>query len=299
MEATSWRGVLPALTTPFTAELAVDHDRLAEHCVRLVDAGCVGLVPCGSLGEGATLTAEERVEVVATCVDAAGSRAAVVPGIAALSTAEACRLARDAERAGCSALMVLPSYAYATDWREAKHHVAAVIAATDLPCMLYNNPIAYGTDFLPHHIAELAAEHANLVAVKESSSDVRRVTELRRLLGDRLELLVGLDDLIVEGIAAGAVGWIAGLVNAFPEESVSLFELARDGDDEAERLYRWFLPLLRLDTKAKLVQLIKLVQELVGQGDWRVRPPRLPVVGEERAHVEAVVRTALEQKARV
>jgi 1-pyrroline-4-hydroxy-2-carboxylate deaminase len=295
---TSWRGVLPAVTTPFTADLGVDHDRLGEHCGRLVDAGCVGVVPCGSLGEGATLTAEEKVEVVATCVQSVGARAAVVPGVAALSTSQACSLARGAERAGCSALMVLPAYAYSTDWRESKHHVAAVIAATELPCMLYNNPAAYGTDFVPEQIAELAAEHANLVAVKESSSDVRRITELRRLLGDRLELLVGLDDVIVEGIAAGAVGWIAGLVNAFPEETIRLFELARDGDEEAEPLYRWFLPLLRLDTKPKLVQLIKLAQELVGQGDWRVRPPRLPLEGSERAEAEAVIRTALDSRPR-
>ncbi|HUZ81408.1 MAG TPA: dihydrodipicolinate synthase family protein [Gaiellaceae bacterium] len=294
---TNWRGVLPALTTPFTVDLEVDHPRLADHCSRLVDAGCVGVVPGGSLGEGATLAAQEKVEIFRTCVDAVGSRAAVVPGIAALSTADAVHLARAAEQAGCHGLMVLPAYAYPTDWREAKQHVAAVIAATSLPCMLYNNPVAYGTDFVPEQIAELAAEQPNLLAVKESSTDVRRITELKRLLGDRLELLVGVDDLIVEGVAAGAVGWIAGLVNAFPDESVALFQLARDGNsEEAARLYDWFLPLLRLDTKPKLVQLIKLAQELVGQGDWRSRPPRLALDESERADATAIIQHALENR---
>lgn len=296
--ATNWHGVLPAITTPFTENLAVDHQRLVAHCSRLIDVGCVGVIPAGSLGEGATLTLTEKVEVIATCVSSVGSRAAVVPGIAALSTKEAVQLAIAAEKAGCDALMVLPAYAYATDWREAKGHVASVIESTPLPCMLYNNPIAYGTDFMPEQIAELAAEQPNLVAVKESSGDVRRITELQRLTGERLELLVGVDDLIVEGIAAGAVGWVAGLVNAFPEESVALFELAREGSrEETACLYEWFLPLLRLDTKPKLVQLIKLAQELTGQGEWRSRPPRLPLDEDEHAHAAAVIRDALEHRA--
>lgn len=293
----NWHGVLPALTTPFTRELAVDHDLLSAHCERLVEAGCVGVVPSGSLGEGATLSADEKVSVVATCVGSVGTEGSVVPGIAALSTASAVELARRVEDAGCGGLMVLPPYAYATDWREMKEHVSAVIAATGLPCMLYNNPAAYGTDFTPEQIFELAAEHPNLAAVKESSGDVRRVTELRRLLSTRLEVLVGLDDMIVEGIAAGACGWIAGLVNAFPAESVRLYELATDGQVDAVReLYEWFLPMLRLDTKPKLVQLIKLAQELAGQGDWHVRPPRLPLVGEERADAEATIRLALSER---
>src|SRR5699024_245164 len=152
----------------------------------------------------------------------------------------------EAKAIGCGGLMVLPAYVYSTDWREIGAHARAVLSATDLPCMLYNNPPAYKTDILPEQIAELAAAHPNMQAVKESSTDVRRVTAIRHLLGDRLELLVGIDDLIVEGIAAGATGWIAGLVNAFPRESVKLFELARDQDNEAaDALYNWFLPLLR------------------------------------------------------
>jgi 4-hydroxy-tetrahydrodipicolinate synthase len=278
----NWQGVMPALTTPFDADLAVDHAFLAEHARWMVDEGCTGLVAGGSLGEGATLSAAEKKAVLATLVAAAGSRVPVILGVSALGTAEAVGLATMAEAAGCRGLMVLPPYVYSTDWREMKAHVAAVLRATPLPCMLYNNPVAYGTDFLPEHIAELAGEFANLRAVKESSTDVRRLTSIRALVGTRLQLLVGVDDAIVEGVAAGAVGWIAGLVNAFPAESVALFRAAREGRPaEAETLYRWFLPLLRMDTVPKFVQLIKLAQEKVGRGSSRTRPPRLALDGEE------------------
>jgi dihydrodipicolinate synthase/N-acetylneuraminate lyase len=289
-----WHGVLPAITTPFDERLAVDHALVAEHCERMAAAGCLGVIPAGSLGEGATLSADEKLELVRTCAETMGDGGAVVPGIASLSTADAVSLATRAAALGAAGLMVLPPYAYSTDWREMRAHVRAVIGATDLPCILYNNPVAYGTDFLPEQIAELADELPNLEAVKESSTDVRRVTELKRLLDDRLAILVGVDDLIVEGVGAGADGWVAGLVNAFPEESVRLFELARGGESSsARRLYEWFLPLLRLDTVPKLVQLIKLAQELTGQGPARVRPPRLDLTPEERADATAIVEAAL------
>jgi 4-hydroxy-tetrahydrodipicolinate synthase len=193
--------------------------------------------------------------------------------------------------------MVLPPYVYSTDWREMKAHIQAVLRATPLSCMLYNNPISYKTDFLPEQIAELAAEHTNLHAVKESSGDVRRVTALRALLGDKLALFVGVDDLIVEGIAAGAVGWIAGLVNALPRESVALFDAAERGEAaKAAEIYRWFLPLLRLDTVPKFVQLIKLVQAEVKMGNARVRPPRLEFEGQELSDALAVIRPALARR---
>ncbi len=288
-----WRGVLPAITTPFAADGTVDHAFLATHARTMIDAGCVGMVPLGSLGEAATLGFEEKLAIMRTLVEALGDRAPVIPGIASLSTDEAVRLAREAKAIGCRGLMVLPPYVYSTDWREMGAYASAVIGATDLPCMLYNNPPAYKTDFLPAQIAELAAAHPNLQAVKESSTDVRRITAIRHLLGDRLELLVGMDDAIVEGIAAGATGWIAGLVNAYPKESVKLFELARAGDSKAaDKLYQWFLPLLRLDTVPRFVQLIKLVQEQVGLGNERVRAPRLPVEGDERAQALDVIRHA-------
>lgn len=281
--ATFWHGVLPAITTPFTAEGKVDHAFLAEHARQLMDAGSKGIVPLGSLGEAATLSFEEKVEILRTLVKALDGRGPVVPGIASLSTDEAVRLAREAKAVGCGGLMVLPPYVYSTDWREMGAHVKAVIAATDLPCMLYNNPVAYKTDFSPAQIAELAAEFPNLQAVKESSGDVRRFAGIKAALGDRLCLLVGMDDAIVEGVSMGAVGWVAGLVNAYPAESVKLFELAREGGAKAAMpLYAWFLPLLRLDTVPTFVQLIKLVQAKVGMGSETVRAPRLPVAGAER-----------------
>lgn len=197
-------------------------------------------------------------------------------------------MARAAHRAGCLGLMILPPYVYRGDWRENRAHVSAILQATPLPGMLYNNPVAYGTDFLPEQIAELAEEHANLEAVKESSTDVRRVTAIRALTGSRLAVMVGVDDAIVEGIAAGAVGWVAGLANALPHESVELFRLASEEKTaEALDLYRWFLPLLRMDTVPKFVQLIKKVQQEAGVGSARVRAPRLELEGEDLAATKA------------
>jgi 4-hydroxy-tetrahydrodipicolinate synthase len=292
-----WRGVIPAITTPFDAAGAVDHAFLARHANTLVDAGCTGIVPLGSLGEAATLSFDEKVAILKTLVAALGGRAPVIPGIAALSTHEADALARQAQANGCGGLMVLPPYVYSTDWREMKAHVSAIIKATKLSCMLYNNPPAYKTDFLPEQIVELAAEHPNLHAVKESSGDARRVTAIRALLHDRLTVLVGMDDAIVEGVAAGAEGWIAGLVNAFPEESVALFEAAMRGDKARARdIYNWFLPLLRLDTVPKFVQFIKWVQAEVGRGTYVVRGPRLPLDARELETVQGILSHALKAR---
>lgn len=293
MEKRDWAGVFPAITTPFRDDLSVDHDALAAHVRWLVDAGCVGVVALGSLGESATLGADEKVAVLETCRRALPAHVPVVAGIAGLSTAECVALARRAADAGCDGLMALPAYVYRGDWRETRAHYGAVIGATRLSCMLYNNPIAYGTDVSPEQLATLAAEYDNLHAVKESSGDVRRVTALRERLGDRLALFAGMDDMILESIPMGAVGWIAGLVNAFPAESVALFELGRAGGGraaEARALYEWFLPLLRLDTVPKFVQLIKLVQAEVGRGSARVRPPRLELEGAELKQVRDLVR---------
>ncbi len=295
--STLWHGVLPAITTPFDADLAIDHAFVAQHVRWLIDNGCNGIIPCGSLGEGATLSFDEKVALIQTCVKAAAGRVPVIPGIAALSTDEAVRLARASADAGCGGLMVLPPYVYSSDWREMKAHVAAVMNATALPCMLYNNPPAYKTDFSAAQVAELAAEHGNLQAVKESSGDSRRVTALVVLLGERVRVGVGLDDMVCEGVAAGAEFWVAGTVNALPKESVAQFELAKAGRwDEAQALYRWHLPLLRLDTVVKFVQLIKLIQQETGMGNERVRPPRLELVGAERDEALAVIRKALRER---
>ena len=284
----NWKGVIPAITTPFREDLSVDHDFLARHAAWMIESGCTGVVALGSLGEGATLEFDEKIAVLRTCMR---TNAPVVASISALSTAAAVRLAKKAEEIGCSGLMVLPPYVYSTDWREMKAHISAVLRATKLSCMLYNNPIAYRTDFLPEQVAELASEHENLHAVKESSADVRRIAAIKAVIGRPLAIFVGVDDLIVEGIAAGAVGWIAGLVNALPKESVALFK----GAD----IYRWFLPLLRLDTVPKFVQLIKLVHQEVGMGNERVRPPRLPLAGEDRESALTLIRKALASRPRV
>ena len=292
-----WRGVMPAITTSFDPDLKIDHSFIAEHCKWLVESGCRGIVTPGSLGESATLSFEEKLTIWSTIVDAVGDRVPVVGAIASLSTNEAIALAKKASDLGCQGLMVLPPYVHKGDWREMKAHVDSVMGATELSCMLYNNPIAYGTDFLPEQIEELSREHENFAAVKESSTDVRRVTWIRELVGDRLAVFVGVDDAIVEAIAVGAVGWVAGLVNALPKESVDLFNYAIDGErDKAMDLYKWFLPLLRMDTVPKFVQLIKLVQQEVGRGNARVRPPRMELDGAELEKAKNVIRTALETR---
>jgi 4-hydroxy-tetrahydrodipicolinate synthase len=290
-----WQGVMPAMTTCLDEHYKVDAFFMARHANWMLDNGCTGIISLGSLGQAATLTFAEKEAILRNMVAAVGKRAPVVAAISALSTEEAVLLARSAEQAGCRGLMVLPPYVYCGDWREMKAHVEAIFRATPLPCMLYNNPVSYGTDFQPEQIAELAREHESFVSVKESSTDVRRVTGIRALTGDRLKVFVGVDDAIVEGIAAGAVGWVAGLVNAFPAESVALFDYASARKyEEAFALYRWFLPLLRMDTVPKFVQLIHQVQQETGTGNTRVRAPRLAVMGEELKETQAVLKRALE-----
>jgi len=288
------KDVIPAITTCFTEDLRVDHKFMAEHSRWLLENGCTGIVALGSLGEGATLSFEEKVQILSTCVEAVHRSHPVVASISALTTSEAVELAKAAADRGCDALMVLPPYVYQGSWREMKTHVAAVFRATPLSCMLYNNPVAYGTDFLPEQIQELAEEHGNFEAVKESSTDARRVSAIRALLDHRLEISVGVDDAVLEAIGVGAAGWIAGLANALPRESVDLFQLGLSGkSDQAFALYRWFLPLLRMDTTPNFVQLIKLVQAEVGVGNARVRPPRLQLTGEELERTRLTIRDAL------
>lgn len=294
-----FQGVMPAITTEFLPDGRVDHDFVAKHVRWMIECGSTGIIPCGSLGEGATLDADEKVELLKTCVAATEGKVPVVPGIAASSTRTAVWLCEQAESVGCQGLMVLPPYVHKGPAAEVEAHFEAMLSATKLPCMLYNNPIAYGFDVKPEAVVELASRHDNLRAVKESSGDVRRITALRALAKDRLDLCVGLDDLIVEGVAAGAVGWVAGLVNALPAESVALFELARNGETERARaLYDWFLPLLRLDTIPEFVQWIKLVQVEVGRGSERVRPPRQPIAEPERSRVLPSIRAALASRPR-
>lgn len=294
MNKSDWAGVIPAMTTPFRQDMTVDLEALRRKVRWLLENGCTGVVALGSLGEGATLSLDEKHEVVKACSEAVGNRGFVVVGIGSLSTADAVAQAESAQAVGAAGLMVLPPYAYRSDWRETRAHFSAVFAATPLSTMLYNNPVAYTTDVTADQMLELAAEHSNFHAVKESSADVRRITALHEVCGDRLARLCGVDDLIVEAAAAGAVGWIAGLANALPRESVRLFDLARQGpSSELQDLYEWFLPLLRLDIVPKFVQLIKLVEAELDVGSRRVRPPRLELAGAELEQSLTLIRGSL------
>ena len=292
-----WTGVMPAMTPCFQQDGQIDHGFVARHCQWLVDNRSTGVITPGSLAEAATLSFEERKALLQTRVSALRGRASVVAAVSSLCTAESAAFAQAAAEIGCDGLMVLPPYVYVGDWPEMRAHVGAIFQATPLSCMLYNNPPAYGTDFLPEHIQELAAQYPNFQAVKESSMDARRVSAIRALLGDRLDIFIGVDDAILEGVAVGATGWVAGLANAFPRESVDLFEYGRAGKSkEAFDLYRWFLPLLRLDTVPKFVQLIKLVQQEVGVGSARVRAPRMELTGSELESTLRIIRHAIQTR---
>lgn len=293
MKRPDWQGVFPALMTEFHEDGSLDLDATRRHAALMIEAGCRGLVMLGTLGENTSLRPEEKSRILEAAVEVAAGRVPVLAGIAEYTTEFAIEAAKRAERAGVDGLMVLPGMVYEQDEREAITHFAAVARATALPIMIYNNPVAYKVDLKPSALAKLA-EIDNIVAVKDSSHDSRRMTDMIIELGERYLLFCGVDDLLLENVICGAVGWVAGLANAFPVESVRLFELARAGRlDEARALYRWFMPLLHLDTEKKLVQMIKLANQLCGTGREWVRPPRLPLVGEERARVEALVRHAL------
>jgi 4-hydroxy-tetrahydrodipicolinate synthase len=297
MTQPEWAGVFPAITTPFGPDGQVDEAFLARHVAWLLDAGCRGVVALGSLGEGATLSFDEKVRVLEVCRTVTAGRVPLVASISGLATGVCVSLAKAAAGAGCDGLMVLPPYVYRGDWREMEAHFSSVLDATPLSCMLYNNPIAYGTDLSAEQVEELARKHHNVHALKESSGDVRRITAVRALLGSRLALFAGLDDLILEAVAVGADGWVAGLVNALPAESVELFKLAKAGRmDSALSLYAWFLPLLRFDTVPKFVQLIKLVQAEVGMGSEAVRAPRMALSAAEKKEALAVVRQRLSHR---
>jgi 4-hydroxy-tetrahydrodipicolinate synthase len=292
----NWRGVFPAVTTQFRDDQSLDAAGTARQVEALLKAGVHGLIMLGTVGENCSLDPAEKLEILRTTVGQAAGRVPVLAGVAEYTTAGACRFAAEAQKAGVQGLMVLPAMVYKSDPRETVAHYRAVARATALPILCYNNPVSYGVDITPAMFAELADE-PRLVAVKESSENVRRITDLKNVCGDRYLLFCGVDDLILESIVLGAVGWVAGLVNAFPEESVRLWELATAGRyEEAVRLYRWFTPLLHLDTHVKLVQYIKLAAAETGHGSEMVRAPRLPLVGREREEVLAVVRQAVRSR---
>ena len=296
MQNIDWRGVFPALTTKFNANGDIDWDAMARHLDFQLEAGVHGLIVLGSLGENATLSMDEKLEMVRFMGEQDRRGRPLVACIAESSTRDAKYFAGAAADAGADAFMLLPPMRYASDRRETMAYLSDVANASRCPIMLYNNPVAYGTDLSPEDFARLG-DNAKFEAIKESAADTRRFSDIRRLCGDRFALFCGVDDLAFECFALGAVGWVAGLVVAFPRESVRLWELCMEGRwEEARVLYDWFLPLLHLDVGPKFVQQIKLVEALVGVGSAKVRAPRMQLAESEASRVEDILERALEKR---
>ena len=289
----TWQGVFPAITTQFKQDQSLDLAATANHLEAMIQAGIHGVVFLGTVGENTALEYHEKLTILHEMKGAVRGRIPMLTGVAEYTTALACRFARDAEKIGLDGLMVLPCMVYKSDERETITHYRTVAKATGMPIMVYNNPVSYGVDLVPEAFARLADE-PNLVAIKESSEDVRRITDLRNIVGNRYTLFSGVDDLVLESMLLGAEGWISGLVNAFPDENRALWDLAIARKwEEARELYRWYTPLLHLDTKVKLVQYIKLAMQETGLGSEMVRPPRLPLEGAEREEILGIIRKAI------
>ncbi|WP_226661666.1 dihydrodipicolinate synthase family protein [Microbulbifer aggregans] len=289
----NWSGVFPAATTQFNADESLNIPATLEHLEVMLNAGINGLVMLGTVGENCSLSQDEKFAVLEATVKHVAGRVPVLTGVSEYTTTQAQEFARAAKRAGVDGLMVLPPMSYKADGREIVAHIRGVAEATDLPVMVYNNPACYGVDVSAEAVAELA-QVPNIVAVKEASDDPRRLTDIANLVDEDFVLFCGVDDLALESLALGAHGWISGLVNAFPQENRLLWDLATSGKfEEARKVYRWYTPLLHLDTKPKLVQYIKLAVQECGYGSELCRNPRLPISGEERDEVLRIIRQAI------
>jgi 4-hydroxy-tetrahydrodipicolinate synthase len=292
----AWRGIFPAATTQFRPDQSLDLPATLAHLDQLLAGGIDGLIMLGTVGENCSLEPAEKLEVLRATVDHVAGRVPLLSGVAEYTTAMGCRFAAEAERIGLAGLMVLPCMVYKSDPRETMAHFRTVASASGLPIMVYNNPVSYHVDITPEMFCELADE-PRLVAIKESSENVRRITDLVNACGDRYVLFGGVDDLALESQLLGAQGWVSGLVNAFPRESRRMWDLGAAGKwDEAREIYRWYTPLLHLDTHVKLVQYIKLVMQECGIGSELTRAPRLPIVGAERERILQIVRVAKETR---
>ena len=288
-----WTGVFPAVTTQMHLDQSLDLEATARHFEALIESGVSGLIVCGSLGENQTLQPDEKRAVVRCAVETSRGRVPVLSGVAEMSTQAAVTYMQDCEKLGAAGFMIMPAMVYKADNREVMHWFRTMAKATNLPWMLYNNPIGYVIDVTPEMFAELA-DVENLVAIKESSANPRRITELRNLVGDRYQLFTGVDDLILECSILGIDGWVAGSGIAFPKENQKLWNLTREGRwDEARTLYRWTQPLMKLDTHVHFVQYIKLLCQETGLGKEWVREPRLPIAGAEREQVLKIIRNSL------
>lgn len=288
-----WEGVFPAIPTQFKEDLSVDIEATQKHTEALVNNGIHGIVMLGTIGEGTSLTLSEKVEVLRATVEVAGGKVPVLSGVAEFTTQGACDTVKAAGEAGVDGIMLLPAMVYKSDARETIAHFRTVAESTHLPIMCYNNPPVYRVDITPEMFKELI-DIENIVVIKEASGDVRRITELFNALNDRFLIFAGLDDVALESFMLGCTGWISGLVDAFPQENRALWDAAMSGDYErALEIYRWYMPMLRFDSHPKLVQYIKLTCQELGYGHERTRPPRLPLVGEEREHVLGIVRNCV------
>ncbi|HMD30150.1 MAG TPA: dihydrodipicolinate synthase family protein [Steroidobacteraceae bacterium] len=294
----TWSGVFPAATTQFDRALEVDLPATQKVQKALLDDGVHGLVLMGTVGEGNSLTAEEKRQVLKAAVEVSAGKVPVIAGVSEFTTVAAAEFARDAERLGAAGLMVLPAMVYVPTAAELEHHFRTVAAASGLPIMLYNNPPSYRVNIDIATLQRLA-DVPTIVSIKESAPDSRRFTDIINAFGDRFVLFAGLDDVAFEGLTLGAKGWVSGLTNAFPAESLRLYEALRKGDlENARRIYRWFMPLLHLDAEHDLVQSIKLAEQIMGRGSERVRPPRLPLAGDRRAAVIGLIERARDSRPR-
>ena len=289
----NWQGVFPAISTQFNADGSINYESNARMLEDLINDGIDGIIALGTIGENASLSPQEKRDFIKHTVETVNGRIIVISGCTENTAQLAAQYAQDVEILGVDGLMLLPAMVYRGTDREVIAHYQTVARATKLPIMIYNNPVSYGVDINLEMTAILAQEE-NIVAIKESTTDTRRLTELQSRFGDRFSILCGVDDIALESILLGATGWISGLTNVFPRESVTLFRLAREGRiEEAREIYRWFMPLLRLDTIPTLVQCIKLAEQIVGRGNESVRMPRMTLIGEDRAYVEKVMSEAL------
>jgi len=291
-----WQGVFPAITTQMKRDSALDLEATARHADVLIQSGVAGLIFLGSLGENQALTPDEKRRVVEAMVKSVNGRVPVLSGVAESSTAEACRYVREGERLGLDGFMLMPAMLYKGDPREIMAHFRAAAKATGQPIMIYNNPISYANDITPEMFAELA-DQKNFVALKESSGNTRRITDLRNTVGDRYAIFMGVDDLVLECAVLGIDGWVAGSGIAFPAENQYFWELTRRGEwDKARKIYQWFTPLLHLDVHTKFVQYIKLAVQECGLGAEWVRAPRLPLAGEERKQILKIIRDGIAKR---
>ena len=288
-----WKGIFPAVTTKFHADESLDLESTSRHLDFQIRNGIHGMVTCGSLGEASTLTLEEKLLVAKNALEVSKGRVPVLANISETSTREAIRYIEGANKIGVDGFMVMPSVIYVADAREAMQNLRTMAAVAQKPMMIYNNPIAYRVDLKPEHMLALA-DCEWLVAIKESSDNIRRITDLRNTVGERYQLFLGVDDLAYEGMALGCDGLLAGVGCTFPRETVALYDLMVAGRfAEALKLYQWMTPMLHLDVSTKLVQNLKLIDVVAGMGSEHMRRPRLPLIGAEREFVETIVKTAL------